>query len=338
MKNILILTLVLCATKSFAFPTIPFPTPDVPKAQALPQLNIDPSSVTMSGVSAGAYMSVQMEVAYSKTVVGAGVIAGGIYGCAQGDANRAQNECMRTPSSLNVNDYVSKAQTFASQGKIDDLQNLQNSKVYIYNSPKDGVVNPQNGEKLGQFYNAFMNPQNIHYEKSIESAHGFPTLSEGNPCTLGFMPWILKCNFDAAGAMLQTFYGNLSSRAKAVPQHLQRFSQNEFGDAKAGLLPEGFVYIPESCSNGETCKLHVALHGCQMSTEYTQDKFPTLTGYNDWAEANHIVVLYPQVGKQGSANPYGCWDWWGYSGDNYLTKDAPQMKALFAMIQKLVSK
>lgn len=36
-------------------------------------------------------------------------------------------------------------------------------------------------------------------------------------------------------------------------------------------------------------------------------------GYNEWADANNIVVLYPQArtANLGFANPQGCWDFWG---------------------------
>ena len=37
-------------------------------------------------------------------------------------------------------------------------------------------------------------------------------------------------------------------------------------------------------------------------------------GYNEVADLNNIVILYPQA-KRGSIpyNPNGCFDWWGYT-------------------------
>jgi hypothetical protein len=35
------------------------------------------------------------------------------------------------------------------------------------------------------------------------------------------------------------------------------------------------------------------------------------SGYLEVAEANNIVVLFPQAIKTLD-NPNGCWDWWGY--------------------------
>jgi poly(3-hydroxybutyrate) depolymerase len=57
-------------------------------------------------------------------------------------------------------------------------------------------------------------------------------------------------------------------------------------------------------------------------------------GFNRWAAANRLIVLYPQVSKS-PANPFGCWDWWGYTGAGYAKKSAPQMKAIMAMVKRL---
>jgi len=39
--------------------------------------------VSVSGVSSGAYMAVQLQVAYSETFMGVGSVAGGPYFCAE---------------------------------------------------------------------------------------------------------------------------------------------------------------------------------------------------------------------------------------------------------------
>ena len=45
--------------------------------------------------------------------------------------------------------------------------------------------------------------------------------------------------------------------------------------------------------------------------------------------------LYPQAVSNGTGNPNGCWDWWGYTGKNYAYKSSPQMKAIKAMVNRL---
>lgn len=57
------------------------------------------------------------------------------------------------------------------------------------------------------------------------------------------------------------------------------------------------------------CRLHIAFHGCAQTLDDINTTFVTETGYNRWAEANNIVVLYPQA-KATLTNPEGCWDWY----------------------------
>ena len=48
--------------------------------------------------------------------------------------------------------------------------------------------------------------------------------------------------------------------------------------------------------------------------EEISDRFVTQAGYNEVAELNNIVILYPQaIATTVPLNPQGCWDWWGYT-------------------------
>ena len=62
----------------------------------LPSFDVDTGETSVSGLSSGGYMAVQFEVAFSSSVKGAGVIAGGPYFCAQGDVIRATTVCSCT--------------------------------------------------------------------------------------------------------------------------------------------------------------------------------------------------------------------------------------------------
>lgn len=297
--------------------------------------NVDTKGITISGISSGAFMAVQMQVAYSSTFSGVGSIAGGIYWCAEGDQNRAQTTCMVMPAQINSADQIAEAKTLAAQGAIDPLSNLLNQPVYIYASPSDSVVNPVSSDKLQEFYTALATPSLIKTEHSIKSAHGQPTLSSGNACQFGMLPWILNCGFDAAGELLQTLYGTLNPRGTFIASHLLQFSQANFGNAQTPLYANGWVYVPAACAGGQQCKLHVALHGCQMSPDFIQDQYVRLAGYNEWAETNNMIVIYPQSTKLGVANPDACWDWYGFTGQNYATKSGAQMIAIKNMIDQV---
>ncbi|HEX6155736.1 MAG TPA: depolymerase, partial [Burkholderiales bacterium] len=67
-------------------------------AEPLPGLGAEGSTFTVSGISSGGYMAVQIHVALSSRVQGAAAIAAGPYYCAQGSISTAMNNCM-TPGS-----------------------------------------------------------------------------------------------------------------------------------------------------------------------------------------------------------------------------------------------
>lgn len=98
---------------------------------------------------------------------------------------------------------------------------------------------------------------------------------------------------------------------------------------------------------GRRCRLHVAFHGCQQNADTIGDAFIRGAGYNEWAEANRIVVLYPQAAAVtdrvagipvGWPNPRGCWDWWGFTGADFARKSGPQISAVDSMIDRLAGK
>ena len=72
-----------------------------------------------------------------------------------------------------------------------------------------------------------------------------------------------------------------------------------------------------------------------------RDTFVKNTGYNEWADTNRLIVLYPQANamtvgtRLPRINPFGCWDWWGYTGLEYRTKTAPQIRTIRAMVAQL---
>ncbi|WP_253696271.1 PHB depolymerase family esterase [Bdellovibrio sp. HCB117] len=309
--------------------------PPTPQADSLKAYNIDKSAISVSGVSSGGFMAVQLGVAFSKDFASVASVAGGIYWCAEGDSQKAQTWCMKQPNNIQSEVQVNEVRKLAQTGVVDPVANMQRQKVYIFASPKDAVIHPGNGEKLEEFYRAFIPTSQILVEKSVEAAHGFPTLTAGNPCQMGFLPWLLKCNFDLAGEILKSAYGTLQERGVADVKHLHKFSQKDFGDETTPLYREGWVYVPSNCQQGEKCRLHIALHGCQMNPDFIQDKFATLAGYNDWAETNNIIVLYPQSAKVSKDNPYACWDWFGFTGADYMTKSGKQMQALKKMLQTI---
>ena len=56
-------------------------------AEDLPRLGVTLPATSVSGLSVGAYMAGQIEVAHSKDIVGAGIVAGGPFACAETESS-----------------------------------------------------------------------------------------------------------------------------------------------------------------------------------------------------------------------------------------------------------
>jgi hypothetical protein len=103
------------------------------------------------------------------------------------------------------------------------------------------------------------------------------------------------------------------------------------------MARDAFVYVPAACAAGERCRVHVAFHGCLQYAEKIGDAFYRNAGYNEWADSNRFIVLYPQTVATTLEpfNPKGCWDWWGYNGADYASKEGAQVAAVHAMLTRL---
>ena len=302
----------------------------------LPQLNVDTTQTTVSGLSAGGYMAVQLHVAYSATFKkGAGVVAGGPFYCAQGSVATATGACMASPASISVSSLVTNTNNWASQGLIDPVANLQSSKLYLFSGSVDSVVKTGVMDALKTYYNSFVPAANVVYKKDISAQHAMITDDYGSACSTKSPPYINDCNFDLAGAILTQLYGGLNPRNdNALPAaNFVQFNQGQFITGH-GMAATGWAYVPLACSTGTQCRLHVVLHGCKQNETDLQQQYFKNTGYNRWGDTNKIVLLYPQT---STAATNSCWDWWGYDSANYAKKSGPQMMAIKAMVDQISS-
>jgi len=307
---------------------------------------IDPTQVSVGGLSAGAFFAVQYEVAFSSEIMGAGIFAGGPYYCAQGNEGYAFIQCMYALMSIPVSTLVSQTQTWASSGKVDPVSNLVKHKTFLYSGTFDTVVNPKVMQALQQYYQQIgISTSNINADFDTPSEHAMPTNSYGNSCYWLGTPYINDCDYDGAGTALQWIYGSLQSPVSPHTDNIFTFDQSAFtnGDPSAiSLADAGYLYIPDGCQNhtdgaAKPCKLHIVFHGCSQTTDDIGQDFVLYTGYNNWAESNNIVVLYPQAAHSTLlGNPNGCFDWWGYTTSSYAWKNGPQMAAVNGMMDALL--
>src|SRR3984957_1429502 len=336
-------------------------------AAELPAYNAAIGESSISGISSGAFMAIQFGTAWSSVIKGVGVIAGGPYWCAEADIDdalfgfsgpiaRALGSCMtgRPPSDLQLADFTAKADAKAKSGDIDPLENIGRQKIYLFHGTNDGVGARAPPDVAADFYRPYLGDAasgNLFYQATVGAGHSLvvPLAQQGDglkDCNANESPFIDRCDdYDQAGILLQHIYGALNQPNRGqLGGKLLTFDQSVYTRPKdaseLSLGDTGFVFVPDECARGEPCRVHIALHGCVQDTGEASvgRRFVEDTGYNAWADTNHLIVLYPQT-QASSSNPQACWDWWSYvdHSDDYVTKSGPQIMAIKAMLDALTA-
>lgn len=298
---------------------------------------------TVSGVSSGAFMAIQHHISFNKDVVGVGAIAGGPFFCAQDKLEIALHVCMTAPEFISVSELVGITySTYLTTRTIDNPSFTKGDKIWLFSGVNDKKVKPGVVAKTFSYYSELgAVDSDIELRGDIQAAHAMVTDRFGSDCSYFGSPYIDNCNFDAAGAMLQHFFnGTLKPRVKANSNFIFSFPQTKYVDeilvnniSSVGLADVGYVYIPKNCQGGKMskCRVHVAYHGCLQAPENINTTFVEHAGYNEWGEANDIVILYPQAASN-VFNPEACWDWWGYTGPDYSCRIGSQLSAIGKMV------
>jgi len=309
------------------------------KASSLQKYNIQ-GAITVSGISSGGYMAVQFHVSHSATVNGSAVFAGGPFYCAESNLEYATSKCMATTlGGPETTTLINLTKTDYSLGYIDDPSNMRNHKIYLWSGKEDTVVDPAIVHALESYYASFVKESNIVADFSIPAEHCMPTLDYGESCATLSSPFLGKCGFDGAGRALQQMYsGNLQDGGKQISSNLMAFDQTPFFSSSSSSIADiGYVYVPTACQQGDACSLHVSFHGCEQNTALIGNEYAEHAGYNNWAEANNIIVLYPYVKASNLVpyNPKGCWDWWAYTDVYYGVKIGTQVKFVKSLIDHM---
>jgi hypothetical protein len=353
---------------------------DWPAAPSLPSYGADIARSTVSGLSSGAFMSVQLHLAHSATFCGAGIVAGGPYRCAEsfpGISFNAEDACIQNALFICMNPLIPEAgpdaerlvalaRATADDGRIDPVSHLAASRLYIFTGSEDKVVDSSVVRTTRQFYELLgVPPANIRFVDDVPAGHALLTVNaEDNPLPANQPPYINRWEGTRMQSwdILETLYGPLNPPAQRPQGRLLRFDQREFITVpeRSSMSAYGYVYVPRSVEEGAECRIHVALHGCKQGYNFVDcvngrpdrandapygNRYFTTTGYNEIADTNDIVVLYPQAegfDNLDVQNPEGCWDWWGYSADkvmqpDYYSRDAVQIATIHAMVERLAS-
>lgn len=330
--------LTLCLTSSFA---LVFLISQANAKKPLPPLNIDIEHITVSGLSSGGFMANQFHIAHSQWVSGAAIISAGPYFCAQSSIGTALTQCVnKVETPIPLESLNKKAIEYEKLGLIDALSNLKTSRVWLFHGSLDNRVIAPVTQALFEQYTAWVEPQSIQFIQDKPFAHHFPTMASGHECSVSQAPFLGNCKYDAAEQLLTFLLGELDKPAVGDQGTIVEFDQHHVGESPAETLaPTGYAFIPEACSQGSECQIHINFHGCNQNAQSVGTQYIEGNGLNRWAAANQIVVLYPQTTSSMilPLNPQGCWDWWGYTDENYATKQGKQIQAVANIVQAMAA-
>lgn len=311
--------------------------------ESQPSIGKEGPVISVSGLSAGAYMAMQFHLSFSEKVIGSGLISGGPYFCAQGSISKALENCLANPdTAIDLAVLSATISDYQESGKLADSKYNQDDKVWLLHGTLDTRIDPVVADQLAAQSKTLFAPKNIKYVSEQAFAHVMPTLSNGVPCSESVSPFIGNCNYDAAGELLKHItelpQPKSTKSNEELSQQLLRFKQSEFAGEYAGTLAEeAYLFIPEGCEDTMNCEIHISFHGCNQNKEAVGNEYAKNAGFNAWADTNNLIVLYPQTKKSAfmPLNPQACWDWWGYTGEDYANKDGKQIKAVMALVDSI---
>ena len=320
-------------------------------ASPLPTYRIAPGRIVVAGISSGGAMAVQMSVAYSRIFKGAAIYAGVPYYCAQDSEATALTSCEQNLPAISLAPLESTTKQYAKQRLIDPLAFLHEQRIYLWSGLLDVTVQQAVMNELAQYYKD-LHAHVLHYDNNFNAAHGWESPYGTDMCNEEATPYVVLCHdsdrsgggdsnpYDSEQIWMSEFFGKLKPKnTGTLTGSLLSFDQNEFAPndeaSSIGLDTTGYAFVPQQCASGKrACGLILALHGCNQYYGTIGSAFIDNAGINQWADTNNIVVLYPQT-IMSTANPEGCWDWWGYLNDpNYAQKSGPQMQALYLMVNR----
>jgi hypothetical protein len=205
--------------------------------------------------------------------------------------------CMMAPVVADLPDL----KAFEKKGLIDAVSNIATQKIYIYQGDSDTVVNPKMASRMVEYYQANGVAKTNIRTKTLDGGHNFPTDKIGlNDCKNHSVPYVSSCKFNLAEDMLQHLLGRELTRITADLKNFYRVDQNlepvnegqdraQWQSPAKSLGAYGYLYASPAClAHPETCELHVALHGCEMSDSFDKDLDKQ---YSDQVAQTQILAL-----------------------------------------------
>jgi hypothetical protein len=255
---------------------------------ALPRLAL--GQVSVSGISSGADLAVQLQVAFSDLIDGAGIFAGQAFHCATQrfpDDNLTSpnpsvpfcdgcppgttlgyDHCKRHPEvAQNISLLVEYARRQAAEGTIAPLTTLAERRVFLYRGTQDHTYNRGAVNATANFFRTFLPNESVYFEHTVQSAHLVPTI---DPYLCWWEEWSGpdNCTFDGAGHVLRWVHGKNALRGGRVnttetlhAKYMRDFDQTLYARGDALMASRGKVFVPPDCTKeGAACNVHIFFH------------------------------------------------------------------------------
>lgn len=294
-------------------------------------------------------MAVQHLFAYSSHVDGAAIAAGSPYGCGVQPFSSIACYYGELFFMGRSHSYIMDR---AKRGLIDDPSNLRHVPVLVFNGENDYVVRPLTMRNVEHQLQRYIDKNYIFPVFGTRASHVWSV--DTGSCRCGACAMygsnlccdVNNCAYDLSGDMLRRIYGpGLHPRVRAKP-HLYWVNQWRFLPVpnitahKAQLLKWAIVYVPGSCEQRlDGCRVHLNYHGCTARSWKQRRLWVLNIGLNEYAEANGIVVVYPQAGGNPDVGT-GCWNWFpyhagGFHDPNFDTQDGAQLRTITNLVDNL---
>lgn len=329
-----VLPALLSGTATATAATAPYTVPPTPGDLSRHTV----SAVYLAGVSSGGYLAGQLQVAYSGTFRGTAVFGAGPYYCAQDNVTQALYGCGDDLYPTHLGTLESDAALWSSYGWIDPVGGLAGRPVYVFHGGNDTTVRASVSDDGVSFYQHF--GAAVSYDSGSSAGHAWVTPYGPVSCAATASPYLNNCGTDPERALLGTLLGGVAApNTGPLTGTLVQFDQDGYavnGWANGlSMDSTGFAYVPAACPASQSCRLLVALHGCQQGYGVLGTTFVDRANLDQYADTNHLIVLYPQATATG-ANPQGCWDWWGYLGQtDYPIHGGAQVETIMNMVRAL---
>ena len=314
----------------------------------LASYGIDIQQTSVSGVSSGAAMAVQMHVAYSSIMRGVGVIAGVAYNCSNSTLMSVIQRLGLGASCMDGSfDFVGQSiartdAAAADTNAIDATTNLARQKVWLFSGYNDGVVRRGAMNTVAGYYNHYISRGNVFYKTNNHAPHALVT-GDGGPC-LGFNPqWINNCNYDAAGLLLEHIYGCLTRTQQTLSGPPRRSTSANLSVVRTrgrsgSRIQAMSTFLQHARRTHVACMSYFTVANSTRKRSATQ--FTAAGATIDGRMTNKIIVLYPQTSLSGLTlgNLLGCWDWWGFidnQDQDFAQKPGQQLSAIKKMLDRL---